>query len=145
MSGGPERKTCRTKASELRRIRALNPNFGRLPWAPRSPPHKEEYYPQNQMDAPDYNPWPDLERTPSVEMDSPENAGDTIESGPPAPPDSPQIGFLANYPGRDVLRVGNYITAPNGVRGRILSLKGGMVKVRWERRARSAPAAIECD
>ena len=145
MSGGPERKTCRTKASELRRIRALNPNFGRLPWAPRSPPHKEECYPQNQMADPDYNPWPDLERTPSVEMNPPEKADDTTESGPPAPPDSPQIGFLDNYPGREFLRVGNFLTAPNGVRGRILSLNGGMVKVRWERRAHSAPAAIECD
>jgi hypothetical protein len=94
------------------------------------------------MAAPDYNPWPDLERTPSVEMDSPEKAGDTTETGPPAPPDSPQIGILPYFKGREFLRVGDFLTAPNGVRGRILSLDGGMVKVRWERRSLSAPPRI---
>jgi hypothetical protein len=95
------------------------------------------------MAAPDYNPWPDLERTPSVEMDSPEKAGDTTETGPPAPPDSPQIGILPFYKGRRKPWVGDEIKAPSGVKGKIISVKRGEVTVEWERRSLSAPPRIE--
>ena len=142
MSGGPERRKCRTKGSELRRIRATNPNFGRFPRSPPPASPEPEEYAQNQMAAPDYDPWPDLERTPSVEMNPPEEAADTTETGPPAPPDSPQIGILPFYKGRRKPWVGDEIKAPNGVKGKITSVKRGEVTVEWERRSLSAPPRI---